>query len=336
MGRELGDEAIYSMATSLHAWCLMLRSERDQARALVEEAWQIADRLDHLSAAFTAAWTAGSYLLFDDAQECHAILRRELDRPRQLQASNIRNVLLASDQDALLLMGDIERARAIREQVDTSVATVHPLPEIRFEFLAGDWDRARRLAEHRVAKHRGTGNTVVLTFALHMLGDVLHALGAIEESVAAYQEAAGFGKALLWWGDWSFVAQLRFAEVAATAGDVATARSLVSEGEAYLARGSGVRGLIGYVERARGVVAAVCGDVQHAGEAFAASAAAFERHVFPFEQAATFRAWGRALVAGGETRLALEKLDAAVNIYRKHGATSAWIDSARRDGSRLE
>lgn len=336
LGNELGDRAIYSMATSLYAWNLMLLNERDEARSLVEEAWQIADSLDHLSAAFTATWTAGSYLVFDDAQECHTLLRRELEHPRQVEASNMREVLMKCDQNACLMMGNVEGAHRIRDRVDGSSVTVDPLPDIRFEYLAGDWERGRRMAEACVTAYQGSGNTVIATFALHLLGDILYAQGAYDESRRAHRNVADVRKDVLWWGDWSLVAQLKHAEVEAVGGGVETAKALISTGEAYLSTGTGVRALAGYVHRAKAFAAAAEGRFEEAFAAFETAETVFERYAFPFELAATLRAWGQALAAAGDAEQARERLDAAADIYIRHNAATAWIDQVTADRSRVE
>lgn len=325
LGREQGDEAVYSMATSLHAWCLMLRGHREDARALTDEAWRIADRLDHLNAAFIASWTASSYLIFSDARECFEHAQRELERPRQQQASNLRHVLLTCAQDALQMCGDIDSARRFIEQIEPATSS-RTISEIRFEFLYGDWLRARQMAADRVADHRGTGNSTMFTFTLHMLGDILRSLGAIDDARRAYEEAASVGRVVQWWGDWGIVARLKFAELESSAGNVDAARRHLEGGEEYLREGTGARGLTGYLERARGAVAAASGNAEAAWEAYAVAADTFERYEFPFERAATLHSWGSALLRCGHRADGIDKLEAAIEIYRRHGAGVAWVE----------
>lgn len=334
MGTQLGDEAIYAMGTSLHAWALMQAGQRDEARALNDEAWHIADRLDHLSAGFIATWTAGSYLLFDDARECAQALRRELDRPRQMQASNVRHVLLTSEQDALQMSGDLEGARRVMEQIDTSVGILYALPEIRYEFLAGSWERARQLAVDAIAKHRGTGNWTILTFGSHILGEILRAQGALEDSRRAFEEAAKFEFGVGWWGDWGVVARLKFAELEAATGNLGAAREHMAASELFLGRGSATRGLTAFLDRVRAVVAAREGRLSEVEAAFTRALNTFVRYCFPFEQAATLHAWGRALLEAEDPRRAAEKLDAALAIYRERGAGADWANSVLTDRDR--
>jgi hypothetical protein len=55
----------------------------------------------------------------------------------------------------------------------------------------------------------------------------------------------------------------------------------------------------------------------------------------PWEEAETFRYWGRAANAAGDSR-ASEKFDAAIEIYRRHGAGQRWIDRVEAERARIE
>jgi len=46
--------------------------------------------------------------------------------------------------------------------------------------------------------------------------------------------------------------------------------------------------------------------------------------------------WGRALGSAGKGDRATEKLDAAIEIYRRHGAGQRWIDRVAADRSQID
>jgi tetratricopeptide (TPR) repeat protein len=336
MAKELGDGAISSMAMSLQAWAQLWRGQREEGRALTDEAWRIADGLDHLSAAFIATWTPGSYLVYSDPRECYAVIRRELENPRQLRASNLRHVLLTCAQDALQMCGDLDGARRVREEMDPSIGFgIYALPEMRYEFLAGDWERARRMVAPRVDQHRKSGAWIPFAFESRLLGDILWAQGAVEPAVAAYEEAAKARWAVEWWEDWTGVARLRLAEVDALQGNVERARAHVTSSEAYFQQGSGARGLIGFLDRARAMLAAAEERDGDADAAFQAAVDVFERYEFCLEQAATLSSWGRTLLQREPAR-ARQLLDAALSIYRRCGAGPQWIESLMTDVAATE
>src|SRR5262249_19803587 len=52
----------------------------------------------------------------------------------------------------------------------------------------------------------------------------------------------------------------------------------------------------------------------------------FIRYQLPFEQAETLHYWGRALANAGESKIASEKFDQAIELYRRIDAGQPWID----------
>ena len=65
------------------------------------------------------------------------------------------------------------------------------------------------------------------------------------------------------------------------------------------------------------------------GEADAGFRAAheiLERHGLVGDQAECLHEWGRALARAGDTSGAAERLEAALDLYRRHGAGAAWTE----------
>lgn len=50
------------------------------------------------------------------------------------------------------------------------------------------------------------------------------------------------------------------------------------------------------------------------------------RYTMPWEEAGTRHLWGRALLEADDRTRAVEKLDASLDIYRRHGAGSPWLE----------
>ena len=102
-----------------------------------------------------------------------------------------------------------------------------------------------------------------------------------------------------------------------------------------MALGEDWRGLAGFVVRAEAVVAAATGKYEGAEAQFEKAIEIFRRYHVPFEEAEALYYWGRALNASGEHGMANEKLDAAIEIYRRCGAGQRWVErveTARKSG----
>jgi pimeloyl-ACP methyl ester carboxylesterase len=101
-----------------------------------------------------------------------------------------------------------------------------------------------------------------------------------------------------------------------------------------LASGEDGRGLAGLVARAEAVVAAARGSWSESEAEFIKAAETFRRHGMVWQEAKTFQSWGDALRAGADRRAAIERLDMAIEIYRRHGEGQSRIDSAESEFAR--
>jgi tetratricopeptide (TPR) repeat protein len=98
-----------------------------------------------------------------------------------------------------------------------------------------------------------------------------------------------------------------------------------------IAAGEDWRGLVGHVARAEAVVAAAEARFEVADEQFARAVEINRRYQLPFEEAETLHYWGRALLAASDRVSALEKFDAATELYRIHGAGEHWLERVQVD-----
>ena len=86
-----------------------------------------------------------------------------------------------------------------------------------------------------------------------------------------------------------------------------------------LASGEEGRGIAGVVARAEAVAAAARGSWEESEAQFIKAAETFRRLGMVWQEAETFQSWGHALRAGADRRAAIEKLDAAIETYRRNG-----------------
>jgi tetratricopeptide (TPR) repeat protein len=121
------------------------------------------------------------------------------------------------------------------------------------------------------------------------------------------------------------------AEIYAETGHPERANPHLSRCREILGNGEDWRGLAGKVERAEAVVAAAEEKYDDAETRFEKAVEIFRRYHVPFEEAETLHYWGRALNASGEFAGASEKLDAAIEIYRRCGASERWAQRVDAD-----
>jgi len=106
-------------------------------------------------------------------------------------------------------------------------------------------------------------------------------------------------------------------------------RRIVSVGENWF-------GIAGSVERAEAVVAAAQGEYALAQTHFQKAIATLQHYCLPWDEPDTLQYWGRALLAADERARALEKFDAAIEIYRLHGAGARFVESVVADKMRAQ
>ena len=125
------------------------------------------------------------------------------------------------------------------------------------------------------------------------------------------------------------VGAAKYAPPATVAADCANPDDAVDELERcreILASGEDACGLDGLVARARAVVAAARGSWAESEAQFLKAAETFRRHGMVWQEARTFQSWRQALRAGADRRAAIQKLDKAIEIYRRHSVDKSRID----------
>ena len=126
------------------------------------------------------------------------------------------------------------------------------------------------------------------------------------------------------------------ATASADIGDAAEALTHVQRCREIVGAGENLLGLAGSVEHAEAVVAAAQGEYAVAETHFREAIATSKRYGLPWGEAAIFQNWGRALLAADERARAIEKFDAAIEIYRSHGAGTRFIEYVMADKRRAQ
>jgi tetratricopeptide (TPR) repeat protein len=109
------------------------------------------------------------------------------------------------------------------------------------------------------------------------------------------------------------------------------AREQLDRCDEILSQGEDWLGQIGRVEMARGAVL-TCGGQFHAANAtFGRAIDVLRRYELVWDEAETFRLWGRMLAAAGDGDGAMAKFEQAIGIYSRIGAGTPWITRIVRE-----
>ncbi|MEM7437888.1 MAG: adenylate/guanylate cyclase domain-containing protein, partial [Myxococcota bacterium] len=256
-----------------------------------------------------------------DPNPSFAILDRALEDLGAAQAPLQRAIILNSRAAACAVAGRIEEARAAIEEGASSWMNADLV------LFHWDWDAAEAFAQKKrdELQARGVGGFVVSDWALR--GRVREMRGDDEEARRLYRECVeeadrfGFAEQL----DRSLFG---LAALEAKVGDTESAEHHLRRGRERFVGTEDMRGMAGLLYRAEGAVAAANKDWVEATKHFERSAEILQKYGVPFEEAETYVVWGTALQRAADRRGALEKLDRALEIYRRIGAASQWLERA--------
>jgi len=279
---------------------------------------------ERLGLGFVEALTAGSVAngwIFLDPKASIPIYERALERLGTAQAPVQRSMLESGLACALGTAGRIEELRAL-------------LPDLRDDGMNADfaryfvdWDLAEAGARACAADLWTRGVRGAPSSTRRLLGMILDLKGDDEGARAAYRdhlvraEEVGLIEVLA-------VPRLALAVLEARCGDVAAAETHLEEAHEIFDGPEDMRGTVGLLQRAEGAVAAARGDWTTAREAFERSIEIMVDFGVPFEEAETNIVWAHALLRSGDRKSALEKLDRALEIYRRIDAPSQWLERA--------
>ena len=328
---RLGDEAFEASAGMVHGTHLVVNGQVAQGLALLGQAWETADRLNHAPFAFLAAWLRAmcSGWLLGDSQDAEHWLKRELAKSRVAQAPLPQRTLLEQLSGGYNQAGKLEEARRIL--VDLGSTTSVFLTTLTFR--SGDWEQAEALGIRQREWTSRIGSRWQGWAAIIGLAWLYEAKGEPERAEPLYHEALAIGvdgqhlPYELW-------ARADLARFYAETGRSSEAQPHLERCREILAPGEDWRGMAGHVARAEAAVAAAQGRLEEAEPHFAQAIEIYRRYTLPWEEVEALLLWGRALVGAGERAQASEKFDAALEIYQRHGAGAAWLERVERERAR--
>jgi class 3 adenylate cyclase len=292
----------------------------------LETAWEAADRAEHLMPAFVATWNA-AHLSLDlrDPRTAVTWCRRELAAPRIAGAPNQRRTLQGELARALSLLGELAEARRLAEEAGLVGYTA--------PFLAlfeGRFEEAAELWADQQEDDRRRGNRVYDWEASYWLGVLNRLQGETATAGARLEEAlriAGEGRSVVH----ELAARAELALVLADAGQPDDAGTHLTRCREVMAGGEDWRGLAGRVDLAQAVTLVAEDQPETAEGAFAEATRIFRRLGLVWDEAEALQRWGQTLRQAEDRTGAQEKLGQALEVYRRSGAGSPWIERVVAD-----
>ncbi len=298
-----------------------------EAQAIIAK---VRARIPAMTEPFAAFWSfylsGGFYADLWDLRSARECWQQGLASP--LLARSQRRDMSALLGFAALRLGDLTQARQF-------YAETEGFPPLTLAFLEGDWERERDLLDGALewASKLGLGFEIFvrrsLAWVLRALGEHPRACVVLESFLQNYAPGEPSCQTEMY-------LRPELALLYTELGRLEPAREQVARCAEIAAAGENWRGLGAHSERAAAVLAAAEGRHSDADARFATSAGVFNRLSLVWEEADVLHRWGRSLASAGEGNRAIEKLDAATEIYRRHGAGQRWIDHVAADRSRTE
>lgn len=303
---------------------LAARGRIPEAESWVKSALEKSDSINNTMLSGTVALMGGDiYTPIGAQRQAQAWYGRELLQPRSAQ-SELRPALQGSLAIALSLTGDMREAR--RHAAETG----YPVPG--FSFWEGDWAAAdeeiyaRLAAAHANGSHSGERQCASgLGWYNRIRGEYGRAITFGERVVALAKEAGHVVQELFSSGE--------LALALGAAGLTSEALPHLERCRQILATGADWYGMNHIVSFAEAVVAAGH-DLDLAEEHFEKAVEKYHRVELVWRESDVFYYWGRALLEAGREVRAVEKFDAALEIYRRIEAAQPWIDRVMRDRER--
>jgi class 3 adenylate cyclase len=330
IAEKLGHEALWANAAALRGVHLTNAGRLGEGLEILERSWQIADRLDSGPLAFFATIFGSGMANPGDPRLQLQWIERELAKPRLAQAPVQRATIAYSQIVALRDLGELAEGRRIGREVEWFPGVKESLA-----FSDGDWARlealagkAREEARAHAAHHPATVSSVLVATAQRFRGDYPRARETFGEAIGVCVSTGN-----VWFELW---VRPQLALLLGEMGEPAEAQAELARCREILDSGEDWGGWAGTVTRAEGAVAASEGRFEEAAALFEKALATSRQYQLAWEEAETLHLWGRARIDAGERASAVEKLDAALEIYRRIEAGAPWLERVLADKLRAQ
>jgi tetratricopeptide (TPR) repeat protein len=322
IAERIGHSEFWAMSAGSLTWILPQTGKIGEALEVQAQVWSKLDTLNTPGfASATVAWSGYCLMQLWDPRGAQKWWGTELAKSRLGRGQ--RKVFMRVLQDAYLLSGDLPAARSLLEQEP------HASAAGMLAFYEGDWDRADSILEQGLERARSGMPSEMFLYGQVLArvrwnrGEPTRAETLLREALAPYPDEEPHCQVEMVVRPELALVYLEMRQQEDAVAQVSRCRE-VSAGEDW-------RGLGGHLARADAAVAAAEGKLDAALAGFESAVTIFRKYALPWEEADTLHRWGRTLLAAAPDR-ANQKFDAAIEIYRRHGAGQRWID--RVEGER--
>jgi class 3 adenylate cyclase/tetratricopeptide (TPR) repeat protein len=332
IAERLDNEVLWSNAAAVKGWFLCGTGHFDEGRALLDRAWEVADRIGHVMGAYFATLQLVSLGFYgSDLRAGVAVYEREAARGRLPLIPHWRDMLLAYHLDQLTACGSDEQARAfIADHPDSrhqhaGLASIGPM------LRDGEWEEAERCLAHDVVSWRERGVFLVertylvwLSLCRDLLGDTAGSAAALDRILDGDPTPPSQQTGTL--------ALVRRASVDLDLGDVGAAVERLRTLRA-LAGVDSWSGLGAVLYGLDAEIALASGDRDSAAALRAVSLELSGQYPWAIFDSERDLRWGLALLRKGDRNGADEAFERALAVYPRLGFGSRWaarVEAMRR------
>jgi len=295
---------------------LVSRGRLAEGFELLRQVRQKGTDLDAASVSNVVETGGNNCLLLGDPREAQDWFEPELLLPRTANSPIRRAILHRRMGLSCLAQGDLVRARRhLAEAGGTSG---------ELALWEGSWESSEESFTRSFDKAKRTGDRLAQTLSGLRLASIHRYRGDYGRAEQFAQSALAIaveGEAVAY--ELPCRAELIFDLEAA--GPAENAVPHLDRLREILGGGEDWRGRAGLVACAEGVIVGSEGKYPEAADQFEKAIDIFRRYCLRWDEAEAFYDYGRVLLAAGDRR-ANEKFDAAIELYRRHGAGQRWID----------
>jgi class 3 adenylate cyclase len=320
MAERIDNDAIRGAALSIHGVACMGMGRHAEAKRTTDEAYEIAMRHNLGIIACFAATSSNSNFVLDPGPTRDRLLR-ELELGYAAQAPAQRAMIASCLASAHALLGELDAARQSNE------GNLGDYANVELGLYLEAWDAAQPQLEAQLERWEQRGVRSQIGVITEVLGRVRYYRGDLDGAVETLSygtvEAGKQG-----YTSYELNNRLELAFVLAEQGRAEDAEPHCARCREILSDGQDWRGRVGHLALVEAAVATAAGRWADARSGFESALEAFRHFQLPWREADAFITWGGALLRAGERAAAIEKLDAAIAIYRRIGADSQWLERA--------
>jgi tetratricopeptide (TPR) repeat protein len=326
IAEQLGDELLWAGAAQAYGWHRIVAGELRDGLHTVERGFQAADRGQRSFLAWMGSVMCGQMTWgLGDPARAQTFLERTLGLP-YVGKTAYRQQTVDGIGRCHASRGEMTQARLLLCDAKPTWIT-HSLKPL-LDLWEGNWEAVDALARRTLQTSRRSGNRWDEWASCHLAAQVCALRGETERAGELLERALAIvvdGGACyfeMWVGP-------DLARAYARTGRLEEARAQVQRSRQIVAADEDWRGRGGHADLAEAVVLAAEGRTDEADARVAAAVATMRRYELCGDAADALHEWGRALVGAGDRSGAAEKLDAALEIYERHGAGPRLLERVK-------